>query len=122
MLAALVENGEIDNPGTDYFVKKYLDLLVAQSPDIDAVILGCTHYPLLLDSFRKACPSGISFIPQNEIVALSLSDYLHRHPEMDARLSKKGTTQYFTTDNPEVFDGAASLFLGRDVRSRHIDL
>ncbi len=122
MLAALVENGEIDNPGTDYFVKKYLDQLVAQSPDIDSVILGCTHYPLLMDSFARACPSGISFIPQNEIVARSLADYIKRHPEMDARLSRNSTTTYLTTDNPEVFDQHASMFLGRSVRSSHIDL
>lgn len=122
MLAALVENGEIDNPGTDYFVSKYLGQLMSQSADIDAVILGCTHYPLLMESFMRACPQGVSFIPQNEIVARSLADYLRRHPEMDSRISKNGSTQYFTTDNPEVFDGCASLFIGREVRSRHIDL
>ncbi len=122
MLAALVENGEIDNPGTDYFVQKYLGQLMAKSPDIDAVILGCTHYPLLINSFERACKSGISFIPQNEIVAHSLIDYLLRHPEMDSRLSKNSTTQYFTTDNPDVFDSCASLFIGREVRSSHIDL
>ncbi|MCQ2250179.1 MAG: glutamate racemase [Bacteroidales bacterium] len=121
MLAALVENGEIDNPGTDYFVKKYLDLLMAQSPLIDSVILGCTHYPLLINSFRKACPDGVSFIPQNEIVAGSLMDYLRRHPEMDARLSKNSKTYYYTTDNPSVFNNAASLFLGREVSSSHLD-
>jgi len=122
MLAALVENGEIDNPGTDYFVARYLGQLMEQCPDIDSVILGCTHYPLLMGSFQKACPDGIRFIPQNEIVANSLSDYLMRHPEMDARLSKNARTFYYTTDNTSAFDKAASLFLGREVRSQHIDL
>lgn len=123
MLAALVENGEISNPGTDYFVQKYVNQLMAQDPDIDAVILGCTHYPLLMDSFRKtSAASAVTFVPQNEIVALSLRDYLDRHPEMEARLSKNSTTTYYTTDNPEVFDRSASIFVGHSIRSSHIDL
>ncbi len=121
MLAALVENGEISNPGTDYFVKKYYDALLSQSPSIDAVVLGCTHYPLLIESFEKASAgSPVSFVQQNEIVAHSLADYLVRHPEMESRLSKGGHTLYYTTDTPQTFDRTAAVFLGKEVRSERI--
>ncbi|MCR5454590.1 MAG: glutamate racemase [Bacteroidales bacterium] len=124
MLAALVENGEISNPGTDYFVKKYFDSLMSQSPDIDAVVLGCTHYPLLMDSFLRvaAADRSVSFVQQDEIVARSLADYLSRHPEMESRLSKGGRTIYYTTDTPEGFDNTAEIFLGRRIKSERIEL
>jgi glutamate racemase len=121
MLAALVENGEISNPGTDYFVNKYFNQLMAQSPLIDTVVLGCTHYPLLIESFMRADNSNIvKFVQQNEIVAHSLSDYLARHPEIESRLSKNGHTLYYTTDTPSSFNKTASLFLGKEVRSQKI--
>lgn len=124
MLAALVENGEVSNPGTDYFVKKYFNKLMEQSPDIDAVVLGCTHYPLLMDSFLRAVSDkkSVSFVKQDEIVARSLADYLSRHPEMERRLSKGGHTIYYTTDTPEGFDEKAEVFLGRRIRSERIEL
>ena len=124
MLAALVEAGEISNPGTDYFVKKYYQQLLAQSPDIDAVVLGCTHYPLLIDSFHRAAgdASPVNFVQQNEIVAHSLADYLARHPEMESRLSKGGRTIYYTTDTPEVFDKTAEVFLGKKIKSERVEL
>ena len=92
---------------------------MAQSPDIDAVVLGCTHYPLLIDSFHRAAgdASPVNFVQQNEIVAHSLADYLARHPEMESRLSKGGRTIYYTTDTPEVFDKTAEVFLGKRIRS-----
>ena len=123
MLAALVEAGEISNLGTDYFVKKYFDNLMAQSPDIDVVVLGCTHYPLLIDSFHRAADgTSVSFVQQDEIVARSLADYLARHPEMESRLSKGGRTIYYTTDTPEGFDKTAEVFLGRRVKSERVEL
>ncbi|MBR4266318.1 MAG: glutamate racemase [Bacteroidales bacterium] len=122
LLAPLVENGEIDNPGTDYFVNKYLNLLLSQDSGIDTIILGCTHYPLLMNSFKKFVDSNIKIVPQNEIVAHSLKDYLSRHPEIDNRLTKNGTVKYFTTDNSTMFDQTAKLFLNRDIQSRTIEI
>lgn len=120
LLVPLVENGEIQSPGTDYFVSKYADALMSQCPDIDTVILGCTHYPLLIDTFRRVVGQGITLVPQNKIVADSLADYLRRHPEMDSRLSKNGTVRYLTTDNSDMFDKTARLFLGRDIHSETV--
>lgn len=122
MLVPLVENGEIDNPAADYFTRKYSSLLLRQCPEIDAIILGCTHYPLLIKSFKKVLDKKITLIPQNEIVAESLKDYLLRHKEMDERLSKNSTVRFLTTDDSKVFDERAAFFLGKNIKSETIEI
>ena len=118
----LVENNEATSSGADYFVQKYIDALLAQDPLIDTVILGCTHYPLLLDKIKKYMPSGIRVICQGEYVAASLQDYLMRHPEMDVRCSKDGKCRFFTTESKEKFISSASLFLQEPIEVEHITL
>ena len=118
----LVENNEATSSGADYFVQKYIDALLAQDPLIDTVILGCTHYPLLLDKIKKYMPSGIRVICQGEYVAASLQDYLTRHPEMDVRCSKDGKCRFFTTESKEKFISSASLFLQEPIEVEHITL
>jgi len=119
----LIENGEYDEPGADYFVKKYLDQLMAQAKDIDTVLLGCTHYPLLYEKIRAYLPGSISIVSQGAIVADSLSDYLRRHPEMDEKLSKNKTSRFFTTtdDTPD-FDHHAEIFFSAPVRSAFAEI
>lgn len=119
---ALVEYDEADSPGADYFVKKRLDQLMHKDPEIDSIILGCTHFPLLLPKILKYTKPGVKIIPQGEYVANSLKDYLHRHPEMDAKLTKGGNTKYYTTESEEKFRDAASIFLKQKVEASHIDL
>lgn len=119
----LIENGEYDQPGADYFVKKYLDQVLAQSANIDTLLLACTHYPLLLEKIKDYLPGGIKVVPQGDIVAASLRDYLQRHPEMEQRLSANGTQQFFTTsDDTMDFDHHASIFFGEQVTSEYIAL
>lgn len=118
----LVENNEYASDGADYFVKKHLDNIFAKSNKLDAVILGCTHYPLLLDKIRKYTPSHIGIIAQGEIIASSLKDYLKRHPEIDSRCSKNGCREYFTTESADFFDKQASVFSGEPIRSKHLAL
>jgi len=118
----LVENNEHDKPGADYFVKEYMDQLLAQSPGIDTVLLACTHYPLLQHKIARYLPEGSRMIAQGEIVAASLADYLQRHPEMEARCSKHGQLRFFTTDAAEDFDSHASIFYGKPLKSSHIVL
>jgi len=118
----LIENNEHDKPGADYFVKTYVDQLMARCADIDTVVLGCTHYPLLKDKIAAALPAGHTLISQGEIVAESLADYLQRHPEMESRLSKSASVQFFTTDSTEDFDSHASIFYGQNLRSNHLSL
>lgn len=118
----LIEYGEYNSPGADYFVRKYLDQLLAQDPLIDTLILGCTHYPLLLPKIREHLPSSIRIIPQGEYVAQSLAAYLERHPEIESRCSKNGQRTYLTTEAPEKFREQGSIFLGQDVTVERIQL
>ena len=120
--AAIVEAGESESEGAEYFVRKRINQLLDKDPMIDTIILGCTHYPLLMNALRKAVPDGIKIVAQGEYVARSLEDYLHRHPDMDAMCSKGGTVQFFTTESPERFKECAAMFLHEEVNVQHIDL
>lgn len=118
MWVPLVENNEIDdNPGTQYFIRRDISRLLSKDQDIDTILLGCTHYPLLLARIREALPREISLVSQGAIVASSLQDYLHRHPEMDIRLSKTSQMSYRTTSGKDEFLSLASVFLGEDISS-----
>ena len=122
MWVPLVENRESDSDGADYFVKKDIDLLMSDCPEIDTVILGCTHYPLLIDKIHKHMPSGVNVIQQGPIVADSLADYLHRHPEIEEHCSRGGTCQYYTTEDPNHFSPLASVFVNEPVNARRVIL
>ena len=118
----LVENGEYQKDGADYFVRQHIDNLLQQSPDIDVIVLACTHYPLLIDKIKKYLPSGIQILSQGAIISESLADYLHRHPEMDRQLGKNENRIFQTTDSPELFDRYASMFFGDEVKSEKVVL
>ncbi len=122
MWAPIVENNEASGPGADYFVDKYVRSLLAKDESIDTVVLACTHYPLLYPKIRKAVPEHIRVVNQGEIVAKSLADYLRRHPEMDARITRGGECRYLTTENPEKFNGLARIFLEQPVEVDHVDI
>lgn len=111
----LVEYNECDSPGADYFVKKRIDQLMALDPAIDAIILGCTHYPLLLPKILKYTSPGVRIVPQGEYVAGSLRSYLERHPDMERRCSRGGKVHYLTTENPDKFRESAQIFLHEPV-------
>ena len=118
----LVEYNEADSPGADYFVKKRIDQLLRQDPQIDTIILGCTHYPLLLPKIHKYIPRGIRIIAQGEYVASSLQQYFVRHPEMEQRCTKNGQTRYLTTENPERFKEQAQIFLHENIEVENVVL
>jgi glutamate racemase len=111
----LVEYNEADSPGADYFVKKRIDQMLRQDPDIDTIILGCTHYPLLLPKIHKYIPRGIRIISQGEYVAESLKQYFERHPEIEQRCTRGGAVRYLTTENTEKFKEQAQIFLHEPV-------
>ena len=119
--AAIVEAGEADSPGADYFVQKRINQLMRKDRDIDTIILGCTHYPLLMSSVAKNVPNGVRIVAQGTYVANSLKDYLCRHPEMQRKLTQGGTCQYFTSESEERFSQTARIFLHEDVAVRHVD-
>ena len=118
----LVEYHEADSPGADYFVKKRIDQLLRLDPQIDTVILGCTHYPLLLPKIHKYIPRGIRIIAQGEYVASSLQNYFERHPDMEQRCTKNGQTRYLTTENPERFKEQAQIFLHENIEVENVVL
>lgn len=122
MWVPLVENNEHQGPGADYFVKACLQALLQQSPDIDTLLLACTHYPLLADKIAALAPAGTRIVSQGPIVASSLQQYLQRHPDMEQRLSRSGQRQFYTTDDTASFDAHASIFYGQPVSSLHVQL
>ena len=118
----LVEYNEADSPGADYFVKKRMDALARKDALIDTIILGCTHYPLLMPKIEKYKRPGVRIVAQGEYVANSLKDSLKRHPEMHAMCTKTGTCRYFTTENPIRFQESAQVFLHEKIQVSHVDL
>lgn len=118
----LIESNEHEGAGADYFVKKYLNQLFSQEDGIDTILLGCTHYPLLLPKLKEHIPTSINLVAQGEIVAKSLVDYLNRHPEMEARLSKEGIHRFCTTDDPENFSKQAEVILEREIQAHRVHL
>lgn len=120
LLVPLVENGELAGPGVAHFVERYWAETVRGGAPVDALLLGCTHYPLLHDAIRRVVPAEVPVLSQGAIVAPSLADYLARHPEMASRLSQGGATSFLTTDQSDAFDRLAELFLGRPVRSERV--
>lgn len=122
MWVPLVENGEAASEGADYFVHKHVSNLLAKDDQIDTIILGCTHYPLLYDKIRRCTPSHIRLIKQGDYVARSLVDYLARHPEMDELCTREGSCRFLTTESVDIFRQNASIFLDSPVHARSIAL
>lgn len=120
--AAIVEANEADSPGADYFVKKRIDQLMRKDSEIDTIILGCTHYPLLMNSIVKNLPDGVRVVPQGMYVANSLKDYLKRHQDVERKITQKGTCQYLTTESEDKFKESAQIFLHERVDVKHVDL
>lgn len=118
----IIENNEADSPGADYFVKKRIDHIMRLDPDIDALILGCTHYPILMPKIMKYVPNGVRIVPQSEYVADSLKNYLSRHQEIDKLCTKGATARYYTTENADKFKENARIFLPDDIKVEHIEL
>ena len=122
MWAPLVENYEFDSPGADYFVQRDIKRLLESDPLIDAIILGCTHFPLLYNKIRAHTPAHITLISQGEYVSQSLKDYLRRHADIEARLTRGSSARFLTTDDADKFASAATIFLGHTVSAENISL
>ncbi len=118
----LVEYNEADSPGADYFVKKRIDEIMRKDPQIDTIILGCTHYPILMPKILKYLPAGVRIVPQGEYVAESLQQYLLRHPQMEQMCSREATVRYLTTENPEKFKESAQVFLHEPIDVEKVTL
>ena len=122
MWVPLVEYGEASSEGADFFIRRHIDSLISRDPDIDTLLLGCTHYPLLIDKINKYAPQGVKIVSQGDIVAESLKKYLARHPDLDRECSKGGSVRFLTTESSEKFAEAATTFLGKPVEASKINL
>ena len=126
MWVPIIEAGEHDKPGADYFVELYLKEILEKDPQIDTLVLGCTHYPLLAAKISRQLSAissqPVRIIEQGALVAESLKDYLARHPEYREQLSTGGSCRYLTTENAERFSQSASLFIGEEVSAESISL
>jgi glutamate racemase len=122
MWVPLVESGEHEGAGADYFVRKHVSALMEKEPGIDTVLLGCTHYPLLEKKIAQHLPENVRLLSQGDIVAASLEDYLHRHPQIESRISQGSTQRFYTTDDPADFNAQAGVFFGGYVQSEHVEL
>ncbi|GGI27292.1 glutamate racemase [Pedobacter mendelii] len=122
MWVPIIENNEHLQAGADFFVREYCEALMAQSMDIDCVLLACTHYPLLLPKLKAIFPDYINILTQGEIVALSLADYLERHPEIEKLIGRTKQKSFYTSGDPEAFDEHASIFFGEDLKSGRADI
>ena len=122
MWVPLVENNEANGEGADFCIRKYIDNLLAKDRQIDTLVLGCTHYPILLPKIQKFIPQGVKVVAQGEYVATSLKDYLHRHPEMDMKCTRKGKCRFYTTEAEDKFIESASMFLNENITVQRITL
>ena len=122
MWVSLVENNEASGEGADFFIRKYIDNLLAKDRQIDTLVLGCTHYPILLPKIQKFIPQGVKVVAQGEYVATSLKDYLHRHPEMDMKCTREGKCRFYTTEAEDKFIESASMFLNENITVQRITL
>lgn len=120
--AAIVEANEADSPGADYFVKKRIDQLMRRDPLIDTIILGCTHYPLLMNSIVRNVPDGVRVMPQGTYVADSLNSYLQCHPDIEASITRGGQCHYLTTESEDRFAESAQIFLHEKINVTHVEL
>ena len=118
----LIESDEQHTEGAAYFIRRDVERLLAKSPGIDTILLGCTHYPLLVEEITKYLPSYVRLVSQGEIVADSLASYLKRHPRMDARLEKQGLPSFYTTDSALDFERHSTAFFGKKVQTIHVDI
>lgn len=122
MWVPIVENNEIDSEGADFFIKKNIHNILRKDNDLDTLILGCTHYPLLLEVIRKYLPAHITIINQGQVVSERLVDYLKRHPSLEERINRSGKTTFQTTEYPDVFESKASLFMGHAITAENVHL
>jgi glutamate racemase len=118
----LVEYNEADSPGADYFVKKRIDEIMRKDPLIDCIILGCTHYPLLMPKILKYLPDGVRVVPQGEYVADSLASYFQRNTTIEQLCTKGHSVRYLTTENPDKFREQAQIFLHEPIEVENVTL
>ncbi|KAA6315161.1 Glutamate racemase [termite gut metagenome] len=118
----LVENNEAYSSGADYFIRQHINNLMHKDCKIDTVILGCTHYPLLIHKIMQYMPEGIQVVSQGEYVATALKEYLSRHPEINEKCTQRGTCTFYTTEAEDKFSESAFVFLNENINVHKVSL
>lgn len=118
----LVENNEFSSEEGIQFIKKDIDRVLKDYPKIDVIVLGCTHYPILMPVLEKLVPKHIKIISQGEIVALSLQQYLKRHTWLVKKLSTNKSSEFLTTENARVFESSVKSILDLKIEARQIEI
>jgi len=114
LLVPLIEKGE------DVELGQYLDVLIEKG--VDTLILGCTHYGLLIDKIKEITGPEIEIVSEGRIVAEKLQDYLARHSEIEEKISKDSTIEFLTTDLTEKFRKIGSVFFGKEIEVKKVDI
>ncbi len=122
MWVPLIESNKYASEAGKKFIKEDVESLLAQDPEMDVIVLGCTHYPIVKEYIESLVPSHVQVISQGNIVAESLADYLRRHPELESKCTKHGAVKFLTTESKEEFDENASSYIGETISSEHIHL
>lgn len=120
LLVPLIEEAYSHRPETKKILKKYLWHL--KNNNIDTLILGCTHYPILLKEFRQIMGKRVEVLNSSQIISLKLEDYLDRHPEIEKKLDKKGKTKYLVTDLTQNFKEMSYQILDEKVQFEKVDI
>ena len=122
MLVPLIENNEFNNSGGDFFIKKYVDELLMKDPEIDTIVLACTHYPIIEKAIKKYIPEKVTIFSQGDLIAKKIQNYILRHPEIETRLTKQGGLKIYTTENQDVFNEKAFHLFPEEIHSEKIIL
>jgi len=120
LLVPIIESGEQEWEGAGLILKRYLAPLKAAR--VDTLILGCTHYSILMEQVRALMGDHLTLICSGQVTAIKLADYLQRHPEMETVLSRGGSRRYLTTDLTPRFQQLASLFMGQALTPEVVEL
>jgi len=119
LLVPLIEAGEEKSESARLLIKQYVD--EALKDGADTLVLGCTHYGLI-EGEIKECVKGVTVISEGLVVAHKLQEYLNRHSEIESKLSKGGTVEFYTTDQSKKFDEHGSRFFGRGIQSKQVHI
>ena len=122
MLVPMIENNDFNHAGGEYYIEKYINELLNKGPNIDTIVLACTHYPIIENIIKKYIPENVQLFSQGDLVAKKLKDYLQRHPEIESRLAKNGELKVYTSENPAVFNEKATNLFPEPINAEKVHL
>ncbi len=120
LLVPLIEAGEQKNPATKIILEQYIKPL--KQKNIDAVVLGCTHYGLLEKQIKNLFGNKVKIISEGKEVAKKLKTYLINHPEIETLIQKKSKLIFYSTDTTSKFQVLGGKFFGQKIEVEKVNL